>query len=184
MDNQRKCKITAALHKCSAADFNDNFLQEISIDELIIIINSSRDNSTAFRAAWALEHLLLQHRELFTTYKDEVVYLFYNSTNWSVLRSISKLIIALLKKPLRYVFYISEEVSGRLVDKAFQLLEDKDCAIAVRSNAYEIAYILGMDEPILLQELKIYILLDLERNSTPALLSRGTKILKKIRTNI
>lgn len=184
MDNQRKLKIAAVLQTCSTADFNEDFLREISIEDLITIINSSSDNKTAFRAAWALEHLLLQQRNLLLKYKEDVLHLYYTSTNWSVLRSVSKLTIELLKNPLKYILYVSDELKGKLLNRTFALLENKQCAIAVRCNTYDIAFLLGNDEPLLLKELQQYILLDLEKEPTAAIKSRATRVEKKIRRNI
>lgn len=173
-------KISETLYNYSVSDFNENLLKDISIQELIDVVNNNINDRTTFRACWVLEHMLLRQPNLLKEYKIQIINIFLDSNNWSALRSISKLIMALLKNPLRYVFYRDKEIEGYLLDKTFSILSDKDCPIAVRCNAYDIAFMIGLEEEYILRELKTQIHFDLEKSSTPALRSRAKKILKKL----
>lgn len=181
MNTQHLKNISAALFSYSAADFNKDLLHHITIDDLISIILVSNDHKAEFRAAWAVEHLLLQNKNLLIEYKLAVVQIYLSTTNWSVLRSISKIVMILLKNPFIHIFYVDDDLRGHLLDKTFKFLADNDCPIAVRCNAYDIIYYLGENEDWVLSELKTQIYFDLERKSTPALASRGAKLLKKLK---
>lgn len=180
MDSQKLKNISAALYSYSAADFNADFTQQISIQDLIDVVRINEDERASFRAAWALEHLLLKDVESLRKYTENILQIYFTSTNWSVLRSISKLIMLLLKNPLKYILYIDEKLQGLLLDKTFNLLATNDCPIALRCNAYDIIFLTGKDENWVLSELKTQIYFDLEKNTTPALRSRGEKIIKSI----
>jgi len=180
MDNQKTKNNSAALYNYSAADFNLELLEKISLQDLTFLINNSKDERAEFRAAWALEHILLKNKELLIQQKNEIIQIFLNTKNWSVQRSISKIIMDLLKNPTKYLFDLDEELKGLLLDKSFKILEDKECPIAVRCNVYDIVFLAGKEEKWVLSELKTQIYFDLEKSSTPALLSRGGKLLKRI----
>jgi len=180
MDYQKIKNISTALYSYSAVDFDTDFTQKISIQDLIDVIHIDEDERASFRAAWALEHLLLKDINSLRKYKKEILQMYFASTNWSALRSLSKIVIMLLKNPLVYILYIDEELQGHLLDKTFKLLEDYDCPIALRCNAYDIVFMTGKEENWVLNELKTQIYFDLEKKPSAALKSRGEKLLKKI----
>ncbi|MDR2285238.1 MAG: hypothetical protein LBE37_18645 [Sphingobacterium sp.] len=181
MDKTRFNTISEALYTYGASDFNTAILTSISIDELIFISTSTEVPRAAFRAAWALEHLLLHSPPLLHQYQGQIIDLYTSSNNWSVLRSITKLTIALTKANSKDTTLLSDEQEEGLLEKTFQVLAAVDCPIAVRCNAYDILFTLTIKHEWLAQELRTQILFDLEKNKTPALSSRGQKILKKIR---
>lgn len=180
MDNEKIKQLSATLYNYSVADFDIHFLDKISLQDLIYIVNKSKDERAEFRAAWALEHLLLKNKDLLKQHKKDIIHIFLNANNWSVQRSISKLIMALLKHPLHYILYVDEELQGLILDKCFHILADKECPIAVRCNIYDIVFLVAQDEQWVLSELKTQIYFDIEKNPGPALLSRGKKLLKRI----
>ncbi|MFD2555632.1 hypothetical protein [Sphingobacterium tabacisoli] len=181
MDKIRFNTISEALYIYSASDFKTAVLESISVDELIFISASTEVPRAAFRAAWALEHLLLHSPALLHQYRGQIIDLYTSSNNWSVLRSITKLIIELTKTSSKTTTLLSDEQEEGLLEKTFQVLAAVDCPIAVRCNAYDILFNFTMKYEWLARELRTQIHFDLEKNKTPALSSRGQKILKKIR---
>lgn len=179
--NQKIKTISAALYQYSVADFGLDLLQKISIEDMIEIINHSKNKRAEFRAAWALEHLLLNNISLLTLHKDAILDIYINTENWSVLRSITKIIIALIANALKFDFILDEQKNGYLLDKSFKILENQDCPIAVRCNIYDLIYLSNLKEKWVLSELKTQIYFDLEKSPSPALLSRGNKLLKKLK---
>ncbi|ERJ59771.1 hypothetical protein [Sphingobacterium paucimobilis] len=181
MDNQRFQTISEALYQYGASDLNKDILKHISIDELICVSTSTENQRAAFRAAWALEHILLSSVDLLHRYQKQIATLYITTTNWSVLRSISKLLLELHKASKKGLDLPDEDNEEKLLEKTFQLLADTNCPIAVRCNAYDILLAFVVKHPWLAHELRIQIQFDLEKKNTPALSSRGLRILKKLK---
>jgi len=180
MDYQKLKNISTALYSYSAVDFNDAFLQQISIQDLLDIITLNEDERAIFRAAWALEHLLLKNSKYLLQYQLECVLIYLDATNWSLLRSISKIIMTLLKKPMYSATLHEDHTIGHILDKSFKLIENKDCPIALRCNVYDIIFLAGQNEKWVLSELKTQLYFDLEKSPTPALKSRARRLLNKL----
>lgn len=183
MDKEKFHKITAALYQFSAADFKDKLLDEVTIEDLLDLIFNSKDEKAEFRAAWALEHILLNNDALLKQYNTQILEIYKETKNWSSIRSTTKILMKLLKTPLEYNFLTNDENNEKLLNKTFQLLENSNCPIAVRCNAYDICYLIGVNEKWVLSELKTQILFDLEKSPSPALTSRAKRLLKKLEGN-
>lgn len=179
MDLPKLDKIATALYSYSAVDFNKHFLNHISIQDLIEIIEWNKDERASFRAAWALEHILLKETYLCLQHTDDIIEIFIRATNWSVLRSISKLMIAITECKNSKIGQQGDNL-GYILDKAFNLLNNTLCPIALRCNLYDIIFMISRNDDWLLMELKKQILFDLEKQASPALISRGNKLLKKL----
>lgn len=179
MDLQKIKSISATLYTYGVADFNKTLLQKISIQDLIEIIQSDYSYKAVFRASWALEHMLFQDMDLLTNYKQDIFKIYLHTNNWSALRSITKLILLILRTP--DLSSVNEEKTGLLLDKSFHLIANQDCPIAVRCNLYDLIYVLANDDMWILQELQTQINFDLEKSATPALRSRASKIFKKLK---
>ena len=170
-------KIKEALYSYGASDLNKNILENITLEELLHVASSTKDERAAFRAAWALEHVLLNDKILLQENQDEILQIYRVSNNWSVLRSISKMVMELTKHSLHI---LSDEQIELTLNKSFHLMENLDCPVAVRCNVYDILFSFCQKEKWVAQELTTQINFDLERNATPALLSRGKRILLKL----
>lgn len=180
MDDRRFSIISEALYTYGASDLNEQLLKTISLEELVFLCASTRDSRTSFRAAWALEHILIKNRDLLQQTTKKLIESYFTITNWSVLRSLTKLIIEITNESRQHSHSLSEEEEEKLLAKTFNILSDIDCPIAVRCNAYDIIFALIPQHEWLANELRIQIKFDLEKNTTPALLSRGLRILKKL----
>lgn len=177
IQESRILKITEALYTHSASVLKDGILQYVTIEELFELALHPTTR-TAFRATWYLEHVLLGKGYNLIEYKEKILYIFSNSNNWSVQRSISKLILALLQSIKLNT--LSEEIMEILLNSTFRLLENPHCPVAVRCNLYDIICLLITEQPWLIQEFIHRIELDLAIHETPALRSRANKVLKRL----
>lgn len=180
MELKRIQQISATLLNSSVVDFNKDFVKQISIDELFDIGTSSSEERVIFRAAWALEHLLLEDKSSLKRNSPNILNFYINSNNWSALRSISKVLIRLIKDNYNFLC-LREKSEVNIINKSFQLLEHPGCPIALKCNLYDIIYEIAKHNTWLMNELKNQLVLDLEKNNSPALKSRGNKILKLLK---
>lgn len=178
MDQQRIDKITEALYNYSASVIKEGILQYTSLEELLELSLYPIER-TAFRAAWAAEHVLLaNNNSKITFYKDAIISVYSKSNNWSVLRSYSKLVMEYLT--LTDITQLNEIEFESILNKTFDVLENSECPIAVRCNCYDILCLLSAQHHWIVNELRNRIQLDLSINETPALISRAKKVNKKL----
>lgn len=176
--NQNKFEqITEALYSYSASVLKEQILQIATLEELFEISLSTIERA-AFRAAWTLEHTLSDDLVLLAQKQSSIIDLYHKSNNWSVLRSVTKLVMEILCT--NDIYNLSADEEEIIINKTFAIVENKECPIAVRCNAYDILYALVIKHAWITTELKTQIRFDLEKNSTPALASRGNRILKKL----
>jgi hypothetical protein len=177
MQQKRIDQITEALYTNSASVIKEGILKYATVEELYELCLYPVER-TAFRAAWCLEHVLLNaDKEISRNKKTHTFQVYAKSNNWSVLRSISKIVMETLELVAKDLEEIETE---RLLNKTFDMLENNECPIAVRCNCYDILFSLIYREDWLISELRQRIQLDLSKNETPALKSRGMKVLKKL----
>ena len=179
MHSERIEQIIEALFSQSASVIKRGILRYASIEELLKLSLHPKER-LAFRAAWAVEHVLLSDdKKDLHHWIAAIINVYKSSSNWSVLRSISKLMMEILQdkdafsKP-------TEEDAESILNTTFLILENSDCPIAVRCNAYDILVFFAPQHEWIIQELSLRIKLDLERNETPALKSRAKKVLKRL----
>lgn len=180
MDQNRYQTILTALFSNSAVDLKSNFSFDIKFEELLEIIHLDKEERSTFRASWFLEHLALQQRVFLTQFQQEILALYISINNFSALRSISKLVIEIQKSLIKNKSQISEDVEEQIINKTFDLLANQDCPVALRCNVYDIVFNFHHKHKWVLSELKTQIIFDLEKHSTPALKSRGLRILHKL----
>lgn len=179
MHTERINQITEALFSQSASVVKRGILQYVSIEELLELSLHPTER-IAFRAAWSLEHVLLtDDKQDLQRRINDIIGIYIASDNWSVLRSYSKLIMEILSHP-ESLRNLTEENTESILNTTFRILENSECPVAVRCNAYDIlTYFIPQHEWII-QELKHRMELDLERNEMPALKSRAKKVLKRL----
>jgi len=183
MQASRIAKISEALCSYSASDLTAQILSDISVKELfeVLALQGKAFEKTAFRAAWALEHLLLQDKTLLLAQQHQVLQTFLSSGNWSAQRSLTKLVYFLLKHYILAAPVLSEEQEEQIISKIMDMLETTECPISVRANLYDLLYIFVEKHPWLGRELALQITLDLEKKNAVALYARGNKILKQLK---
>src|SRR5690606_35163201 len=106
-----------------------------------------------------------QQIPLLIEYRSEIVDLYVSSNNESSLRSTSKLIMRLLELVFQE---ITSDEQGNILEKAFQLIEQHDCPVALLVNCWDILLLLSVVHPWIREELKLHITFYLERHATPA----------------
>jgi len=177
MQQKRIDQITEALYSNSASVIKEGILQYTTIEELYELCLYPVER-TAFRAAWCLEHVLLNaNKEVLLRRKMQTFQVYSDSSNWSVLRSISKIVMETLNLVVQA---LEEKETELLINKTFDILEDSECPIAVRCNCYDILCTIAENEDWLISELRERVKLDLSKNVTPALKSRAKKVSKKL----
>lgn len=164
----------------SALDLYKNILQDHTIEDLLTLCLQTQHYRLAFRAAWTLEHILLNNSTLLNKYHKQVIDLYCTTTNESSLRSASKLVISLLKMPS---INLAEEVYEHIITATYPLVEKENCPIALLVNCWDILHLLSKKYDWLIDELKTLILFHLEKNPTSASKSRGSKILNQLKRN-
>lgn len=169
----------AALLNHSAAGITDQTVHDFSIPQLIAWSRQLDDYRLAFRSAWYIEHFFLKDERLYALYGADIIDIYCNTANWSVLRSYSKLLMWMLSKKNKQ-FTLSEEQEERILEKSFVILDDSSCPVAVQVNVMDILADLIKKYDWIANELRIRIELALEKEATPALKSRGNRILKRI----
>ena len=122
-----------------------------------------------------MEHRLINNLTLCIAYFDEIASLFMFTKNWSVLRSLSKILHIIAINNFK-VF----ENKERLLATYFEFIENRECPIAVRCNIYDILLRYCSVYPEICQEVKLRIEFDLVHINSAALLSRGKRVLQKL----
>ena len=179
MHPQRIQQITEALFNNSASVIKRGILEYVTLEELLDL-SLHPDERTAFRAAWALEHVLLADgNKNLLPYYSSILTIYNQSQNWSVLRSISKLLMLILKDQTT-LNSIQESDVENILNTTFGILEDQDCPVAVRCNTYDILCEFVYLHPWLAHELRQRMQLDLEKNEMPALKSRAKKVMQRL----
>ncbi len=143
--------------------------------ELLEIIKSTIDPRLAFKAAWALEHRLINDLELCRTYFNEIAAIFVSSRNWSLLRSLSKILLYIANNDNTFF-----KNNAEVLTSCFDFIQDRECPIAVRCNIYDILLRYCYFYQEIYQEVRLSIEYDLENISSAALLSRGKRVLKRL----
>jgi len=177
MNKQYKDGLANALLENSALDLYAHILKEYTVEDLLALCHQTAHYRLAFRAAWTLEHVLLKDKVLLSRYTPEVIELYLITDNDSSLRSISKLIMQLLKTSLAS---FTPQHQEDILSKTFRLIEKEDCPVALLVNCWDILYVLSKQYDWITQELQLYILFHLEKNPTPASKSRGNRILNRL----
>ncbi len=168
-----------ALYHYGASDFKLELLEKFPLNSLLEWSQQEENGKLAFRSAWALEHILLGNTALFDGLQTKLMEGFCQLANWSALRSYSKLLMY-LSSDVEKVNLINEDQAMAIIEKCFGILENSDCPVAVKVNVMDILYAFIARYDWIKNELRLLIELELEKEATPALRSRGAKILKRI----
>ncbi|QBQ41859.1 hypothetical protein E2P86_12115 [Sphingobacterium psychroaquaticum] len=161
-----------------AKSFSFAFVQQhhLSLQELLTY-SFHTDDQIAFRAAWLLEHVMLKEHQLLSTIYDDFIGLLPKQTNWSAIRSYTKLLmIATDKKTVKKSTPTQEEI---IIETVFSWMIDPKCPVATRVNCMDVLYNLSSKHPWIKDELAAQIQYHL-RNPSAALASRGNRVLKRI----
>jgi hypothetical protein len=129
------------------------------------------ENIVVQRSAWVVSYCSISHPQLLKPYLKDVLYYLEKPVHDAVKRNIVRVL---------QDFDIPRNLTGRLTNTCFRLLTSNKEAVAVKVFSMTILYNLTRNEPDLINELKIRIE-DQLPYASPAFLSRGRKILNKIK---
>lgn len=152
-------------------------LSKVRTHDLFKITLDTKNPRLAFKAAWFLEHYLMDNKLIRDEFRLEIIDIFYQSSNWSVLRSLSKLLMIILEDKI----LIQENSMEQILNKSFDMLENNECPIAVRCNIYDILLNSCTSQDWLRQELERLLYLEMEKRPSPAINGRAKKVLKKLK---
>lgn len=177
MADQKNINLINRLISFGVSDFSLKILEEIPLKSLLEFSLLKSDPKVAFRASWALEHVLLKNPIYFDSLYKVLILNYQQIQNWSSLRSYTKLITFVVGNKNYAVNAKQQEI---ILEKTFELIEHKECPIAVKVNCFDILYHLIEKYPWIQNELILIIQFNLEKQNSPALNSRGNYILKRI----
>ena len=162
-----------------ASDLTIKLLDQYSLAELMAWSVDPQHSRLAFRAAWALEHILLDNPHLFTSLYPEILKNYSYTMNWSSLRSYTKLLMWILSDK-NQAFTCTELEEEAILEKTFAVVEDRACPVAVLVNGFDILKAMIPNYPWVAQELQLLLELHLEKEPSAALKSRGHKLMKHL----
>ncbi|WP_196936800.1 hypothetical protein [Sphingobacterium hungaricum] len=158
-------------------DFSLSDLDGITLKDLLQLSISYQYKQVGWRAAWVLETVVLANPSYLLAIQDELIESLSVQKDWSSLRSYSKILMELTNP--KKSFSLSKEQEEIIIEDTFNWMIDIDCPLAVRCNCMDILYQLSSEHEWIKDELIEQINLFL-KTPTPALASRGNKILKRI----
>ena len=131
----------------------------------------SPDHKIAWRACWIVDNAAEDSPELLCSHIPEIVSRLAEEKSGSMKRHYTRILCR---------YQIPEELLGRLVDISFQLLSPNE-DVAVRANVMQLLYNISQLEPDLKGELASVLETLLEEGGTPGIVSKASKLLKKLR---
>ncbi|MBN1820448.1 MAG: hypothetical protein JXR31_16760 [Prolixibacteraceae bacterium] len=137
-----------------------------------LALNSKEKNS--WRAAWMVDKIHENHPELILPYKEQIIQKLKTNTDLSKKRHFLKQ-LSLIEIP--------EKHYGFLVDYCLNALSSAEPP-AVRVHAMQILFNISEKEKDLKPELIHVIEQEIEYRSTAGIISRGTRLLKKLRKQV
>lgn len=154
--------------------------QQFALKDLIGI-TFHQDKNVAFRAAWILENLFLQKPE---SYLDDMAYLLSrikDVKNPSCKRHYTKIVMHITspKAPLSIQQKLTETDLEPIVEQFFDWMIDPKVLIAVKVFAAQTLFNIRQRYPWITEELANQIQF-LIRNGSPAIQSRGRKLLSQL----
>jgi|SRR5690606_15005628 len=179
MTTQQDNDLINRLLSLGVRDFDLNILEEIPISKLLVFSSSASDPKVSFRASWALEHILLKNPVYLKPVLAQLISNYQKLQNWSSLRSYTKIMMIILS-PKSKSLQIDSQQFEIIMEKTFQVVEDKDCPVAVKVNCFDILYYLTKKYQWIEKELSLLIQFNLEKQNSPAINSRGKILLKRI----
>lgn len=168
------------LLKIRVSEVSSSIFELHPLNQLFILSLQTDDKQIAFRAAWIIETVFLKEPHYFPNYSRQVIDAYNKTENWSCLRSYTKLVMWILSPKNKFPTLESGQ-RKRILEKTFACLLDLNCPIAVKVNCFDILYYLKNDEDWIQEELTALISLCISENPTPAIKSRGNRLLKKLK---
>lgn len=139
------------------------------------------DKQIAFRAAWLLELVEMMAMDDFKPLIGDFLKIYPLVKNESVQRHFTKIMMRLTRLEIKEFYTIKSADLERCFGITFNWLLDHQTPLAVQCNCMDIIYQLSNDKHWIMEDLKIILEKKLLSGS-PALISRSTRILKKMKS--
>jgi hypothetical protein len=156
----------------------ENLIQSVNNDRISIeeIITLLKNKETQFQASWLMTHMV-EKKPSILDFKliNQLVKILANTTHEGLERNIWR--------SLNFV-QIPPSLHENLINIAFEKLEDHNTAVAIQVFTMSVLEKLLVNEAELQLALKAILELKMERQPTPGLRSRATKIINKINSKI
>lgn len=180
MGNKEKTKkfVLERLRAYPTSQFSEAFIRQTDISYLDLLEASmDKHQQTAFRAAWLLEHILLDHPQLLSEFYTDFLRYVPVQQNWSCIRSYSKILMLATQRNSSIRHTTAQE--ELIIEHTFKWLIAPGAPVAGLVNCMDVLYNLSSKHPWVSDELAAQIKF-LLKNPTAALASRGNRILKRI----
>lgn len=135
----------------------------------------------AFRAAWLLEHIAVRHPDQFSTVAGKFLARLPTQRNPSCQRHFTNILRRLThpRAPRIYQDVLLSTNREQLVETVFNWFIDPRTPVAVQANCMDVLFQLNYEFTWIREELKLQIEF-LLRDGSPAIQSRGKKVLEKL----
>ncbi|NEM97299.1 hypothetical protein [Pontibacter burrus] len=157
----------------------------ISISELLELCFETANTSVAFRAAWVLENVETEHPEVFLPHLPAFIRSLPQQQNASCRRHFTNILLRYTNPkastPRREAWATIAD-REQVVETVFEWLILPETPIAVRVNCLEILLFLSTEFEWIKEELREQTEFYL-KDGSPAMQSRGRKILKRLKYN-
>ncbi|MGL1885207.1 MAG: hypothetical protein OCD76_01735 [Reichenbachiella sp.] len=155
-------------HKCNTLAHTVAFNPEFKNSLLSCLMHQNEDISKS--AVWVLSHVHDYNKKYFKDDLELLIQLVCDSTLDTILRCTLRLL---------QDYQIPENLQGSLITRCFDLLVDHNVPVAIKAFSMTVVANHCNQYPELKPELKM-VIEELLTNPTPGILSRGSKILKRI----
>ncbi|SIT73739.1 hypothetical protein [Pontibacter indicus] len=154
---------------------------KLSVQQLLVFSSSPKDRSVAFRAAWVLEYVAYTFPKQFLPYLPAFVDKLPAQHNQSCQRHYSKILMCCANpdaNPLYKAAWRALPDREPVVETMFEWLINPRTPVAVKVNCLDVLVYLQPEFPWVKDELLAQTEF-LMKDGSPAMLSRGKRILKR-----
>lgn len=175
----QKIRFTWWLEKHELAAINPTTEKGVDLDKLLSLCVVEDSNSNlALHAIWFLEKYALAHAHQLPYIFDFLIAHLARVSIEGAQRILGNIYLQALKRTARCV--PNPDQDEALINCGFDWLTTPGKSIAVVANSFDLLYVLSQRHPWIKEALASEINLLLERGTTPAIRSRGQKVLKQL----
>ncbi|MCL7986773.1 hypothetical protein M8998_02345 [Sphingobacterium sp. lm-10] len=177
--NNQKIRFTLWLEKHDRIDSNPIRERDIDLDQLLqLCVSKDVKSNLALHAIWFLEKYALAHTARLPYIFDFLVANLASVSIEGAQRILGNIFLQALKNLPQNTATEGQEEA--LINCGFDWLTTPGKSIAVVANSFDLLYILSLRHAWIKEPLEAEISLLLERGTTPAIRSRGQKIVKQL----
>lgn len=173
-DNELSEIVSGTFSVKEAEWFRDLALDNPAIFRRLLDYSFSNDSHLAFRASWTLTKICDVSPGHIVPHLSIIISRLSRFDNASVIRSFMRI----LSQADMQSF--SENEHGLLADYCFMVLGSGEMPVAIKAYAMEVLFNITVIYPQLGNELSASVRLLMEEDSSPAIMSKGRQVLKKI----